>query len=334
MAPHGNARASTYARPRRAVPALAAVLVAVGVVVAGVAVLRPRSAPAPVGAKRAAAPTRQLIDALGVLRRHQTRADLLIERPTGAGGLLPGYFGFARSAACRGPNPPVLLCSVRLDKPLIRSVSVRAYRVGIFPANSTESPRRLSSPGVGVVMALHGPGIYYADSGPRLTSVATLRRQGLIVSAYVASGVDRGVVLVPDGVARVALGSFRLVDPWRRPEGGSHRRHERDGERQRRTLPARRPHREGAGNHPERSASTAVLLAGLRPRLPDRFCGVRAARSRADDLVRRARPRRARHHHPLPALRWYPTPGSRVCWRSALRAAPVVVRAPPVRYTF
>ena len=106
---------------------------------------------------------------------------------------------------------------MRLDKPLIRSVTAGAYRVGLFPANSTESPR-LVQPREGVVMALHGPGIYYADSGPRLTSVATLRSQGLLVSAYVASGVDRGVVLVPDGVARVALGSFRLVDPWRSPE--------------------------------------------------------------------------------------------------------------------
>ena len=70
---HGAARQRTRRRmAARALPALAAVLVALGVVVAAVAVLRPRSAPAPVGAKRAAAPTRQLIDALGVLRRHQT----------------------------------------------------------------------------------------------------------------------------------------------------------------------------------------------------------------------------------------------------------------------
>lgn len=199
-------------------PALAAALVAVGVVLAGVAVLRPRPAAKPAGASGSfAAARKQLIGALGVLRTPQTNADRLSARPTGVGGLLPGFFRFPTSTVCQDPNRPVLLCSMRLDESLIRSVRVGAYRVGLFPATSTASAV-VVQPREGVVMSLHGPGIYNANSGPRLTDLATIRRQGLLVSAYAAAGLDRGVVLVPDGIARVALGSFRLVKPWRPPE--------------------------------------------------------------------------------------------------------------------
>ena len=207
--PHARGWARTVSR----LPAVVAALVATGVAVTGVIVLHPRHTAnrGDVGAPAAA--RRQLIEAFGVLRRPPTRADLMAERTPGTGGLLPGYLGFPKSRACGGPNAPVLLCSVTLQRSLLRSVRVRGYRVGIFPASATPSAAPVQ-PSEGVVMAFRGPGIYYADSGPRLTSVATLRRQGLVVSAYVSGGVNRGAILVPDGVARVTLGSFRLAAPW------------------------------------------------------------------------------------------------------------------------
>ena len=40
-----------------------------------------------------------------------------------------------------------------------------------------------------------------------------LRSHGLLLSDYVASGIDRGVMLVPDGVAELTLGHFQLLAP-------------------------------------------------------------------------------------------------------------------------
>ncbi len=41
-----------------------------------------------------------------------------------------------------------------------------------------------------------------------------LRTHGLLLSNYAASGVDRGVMLVPDGVASIKLDHFRLLAPY------------------------------------------------------------------------------------------------------------------------
>lgn len=157
---------------------------------------------------------RQLIETLGVLRRPQTRADRYSARPRGEGGLLPSVFRLWTSKACRGAKRSRGPCALQLDTQLIRTVSVpgSGYEVGIFPATA-RPPTTFSQLGEGVVISLRGPGIYLADSGPNPTSVDVLRTDGLLLSAYVADGVNRGVMLVPDGVANVALGGFRLTDP-------------------------------------------------------------------------------------------------------------------------
>jgi hypothetical protein len=105
-----------------------------------------------------------------------------------------------------------VLCTLKLDKPLIRTVRAgRGYQVAIFPTTtrSTAAVQR----GEGVVITLRGPRIYLADSGPKPTSVQALRAQGLLLSAYVNSGINRGVILVPDGVSKVTLANFRLLAP-------------------------------------------------------------------------------------------------------------------------
>lgn len=62
------------------------------------------------------------------------------------------------------------------------------------------------------MLALRGPGLYIITSMTP-TSVQELRNHGLLLSGYVASGVDRGVLLVPDGVAQITLDHFRLLAP-------------------------------------------------------------------------------------------------------------------------
>jgi hypothetical protein len=58
------------------------------------------------------------------------------------------------------------------------------------------------------VIALRGPGLYIITSTTP-TSVQALRSHGLLLSDYAASGIDRGVMLVPDGVAQLTLDHFR-----------------------------------------------------------------------------------------------------------------------------
>jgi hypothetical protein len=70
----------------------------------------------------------------------------------------------------------------------------------------------------GLAVTLRGPGVDYLAAGPwRDTTtippgLSQLRPQGLMLSAYVSDGVNRGVIVVPDGVARVTIGPVRLVD--------------------------------------------------------------------------------------------------------------------------
>jgi len=101
---------------------------------------------------------------------------------------------------------------LRLDKPLVRAVRLGdGYRAAIFPTKierSTPQEQR----GEGVVIALRGPGLYIITSMTP-TSTQALRNYGLLLSGYVASGVDRGVMLVPDGVAQITLDHFRLLAP-------------------------------------------------------------------------------------------------------------------------
>jgi hypothetical protein len=194
-------------RLTRSWPVAISTVVAVVVVVAAVAVLSHRHAPSTPPRPAPAAPAvsaGRLTSILGVLRRPQTQAD----RQT----WVPGFFDTFASSRCRAANTP-LQCSLRLDRPLIRQVVVpgMGYRVGLLPYSSAG---RIA----GVAITLHGPGVYDLAAGPWTDSttfppgLSALRTRGLLLSAYVSNGVNRGAIVVPDGVARVVLGPVHLLD--------------------------------------------------------------------------------------------------------------------------
>lgn len=165
------------------------------------------------GSSPLASSRHQLVETLGVLRRPQTKTDLLATQSGGGGGDLPGIFWVRSAGACRGRTSSLLPCTVRLDTPLVRAVTLgHGYRAAIFPAKIERASTR-AAPGEGVVIAMRGPGLYIITSMTP-TSTQALRDHGLLLSDYVASGIDRGVMLVPDGVARVTLDDFRLLAPY------------------------------------------------------------------------------------------------------------------------
>lgn len=206
------------ARRRIPRPNVGGVMVAVSVVAAlaiavlAITTLSHRHPGMVVGRSSVSSSRQQLLRTLGVLRRPQTKTDLMATRPGGEGGELPGIFRMAAAGVCRGMNSSLLPCTVRLDTPLVRAVKVGdGYRAAIFPAKIERSTARAQR-GEGVVIALRGPGLYIITSMTP-TSLQALRDHGLLLSDYVASGVDRGVMLVPDGVAQVTLDRFRLLAP-------------------------------------------------------------------------------------------------------------------------
>jgi hypothetical protein len=211
---------SRQPRARRRIPLLkiggvmvaVSVVVALGVVVVAITALSHRHRTTVAGGSPVASSRRQLLQILGVLRRPQTRTDLLATRPGGDGGELPGIFRVPHSRRLCQSGTSALPCTVRLDTRLVRSVNVGdGYRAAVFPTTVERStPQALA--GEGVVLALRGPGLYIITSMTP-TSVPVLRDHGLLLSDYVASGVDRGVMLVPDGVALLALDHFRLLAP-------------------------------------------------------------------------------------------------------------------------
>ena len=204
------------ARRRIPLPNIGGVMVAVSVVavlaiaVLAITALGHRHPGTATGSPPVSSSRQELLRTLGVLRRPQTKTDLLAARPSGE---LPGIFRVARiRGACRGTHSSLLPCTVRLDKPLVRAVKIGdGYSAAIFPAKIERSTARAQR-GEGVVIALRGPGLYIITSMAP-TSLQALRAHGLLLSAYVASGVDRGVMLVPDGVAQITLDHFRLLAP-------------------------------------------------------------------------------------------------------------------------
>lgn len=215
------ARRPGLARRRRAIAASLPMLLAIAVATAVVAVAltafhqrHPATGPA-VGASGGSSSRAQLIHILGVLRRAQTKADLYARLPgqprAGLDQQLPGFLR-PSTAECDGRNRSLPTCALSVDKPLIRTVSSAAtgYKVGILPVARQQASASADRT-EGLVITLRGPGIYLADSGPNPTSVAALRRQGLLLSAYAAHGVNRGAIVVPDRVAKVELGEFRLL---------------------------------------------------------------------------------------------------------------------------
>lgn len=190
-------------------PVAISTAIAVGVVVVAVAVLshrHPSSAP-PSSAPASSSPAvsaKPLTGMLGVLRRPQTEAD----RQT----WVPGFFKTFASPGCRAAGTPSQ-CTLRVDRPLIREVALlgTGYRVGLIPYTSRGKI-------AGAAVTLRGPGINYLAAGPWMDSttfppgLSGLRTHGLLLPAYIAPGINRGVIVVPDGVARVVLGPIHLLD--------------------------------------------------------------------------------------------------------------------------
>ncbi len=215
--------AARWPRGRRRLKAITASLpvllsIVVAVLVAAIALTAFVHGHAPSsgeGSGSASSSRQELIQTLGVLRRPQAKSDL--EAP------LPLFFKFSARLGRRDLHHPTVIGLLdtfdkpEVDKPLLRKVRIAPLGivVGIVPATSrpsAASARRLE----GLAIALQGPGIGLPtgsedDTGPRLTSVAVLRSQGLPLFTYARNGVNSGVVVVPDGVARVALGPFRLI---------------------------------------------------------------------------------------------------------------------------
>jgi hypothetical protein len=234
----------------------------------------------------------ELIQSLGVLRRPQTRADLRAMRLRGQGGALPDMLRVL-SRACGAGNPSVSpWCSLELEKPFVRTVRAGGgYEVAIFPT-AVERSTSLAPRGEAVMVSLRGPAILFTSSG-RPRSTGAFRAAGILLSAYVDSGVNRGVILVPDGVTRVTLGSFHLIDQSTRAPVGTTSLTVKDNvglfqlngiTEQDLQLGPR--------------CSRPLLLPGIWLWLPDHVRDLRHTDHSADDLVQRRRQGDQTHQDP------------------------------------
>jgi hypothetical protein len=197
---------------------LAAALVAVSIVIgaAAIVVIGARRSvpisPAAVGSVRAS--RQQLIRLLGVLRRPQTSADL---DPT----FVPGFFAIAQSV---NPfiRPPgglerrmAQLGNPELDRSLVRVITIPGWNAKVALTPATWQPSRASdqrSEGLDLELQVGASGL--TGTGPRPTSVADVQAHGLAISnAVPVNGSAEGVIVVPDGVAKVTLTPIRLISP-------------------------------------------------------------------------------------------------------------------------
>ena len=177
------------------------VAIAVAVIIAAFALtlVHRGSESSPTTANSSVSATRQqLVQMLGVLRRRQTKADL---DPEVAPGLLH------------------TTGDIKLDRALVRVVVIPAWhaKVGIEPATWQPSPSsRRRSEGLDLTMWIGSkptiPPSSGIDTGPRPTSVDTIRADGLTLADNVrGENLMDGVMLVPDGVARITLRPIRLT---------------------------------------------------------------------------------------------------------------------------
>ena len=195
-------------RRRRSSPVLSvgalvtAASVAIVVVIAiGSLVLlrRDNSAPRHAATGRSVGASREaLIQTLGVLRRPQTRVD--------RSAVSAWPYGRHLSARACLSNANGLPC---VDRPLVRKVRVPPLGNQItFLPFASRSSHQFPEGGEGLMIAVHGPHIGYEGGGP--VDPSTLKTHGLQLFANVGYGLNRGVIVVPDGVAKVKLRAFRI----------------------------------------------------------------------------------------------------------------------------
>jgi hypothetical protein len=214
----GRRRRGPLSRGMSAVPALVVVLVALAIAAGAMLALRHHSsggastgptstaadAPPPVGAAR-----KQLRSQLGVLRTGASQAPRAI---------IPTIF---RPIPHR-PKGSYNFDHTRLDRPLVRSVRLGRYEVGVLP--TTWRPPGRSERSEGLIASFYGPGVdqlpprlQRRDPIPQISSAippaapSVIARHGLIVTSEVAPGVDRGAMIVPDGVAAIRLSAVRIT---------------------------------------------------------------------------------------------------------------------------
>jgi hypothetical protein len=111
-------------------------------------------------------------------------------------------------AACRGAHP-LAVCTLRAEGSQVRSVSAGdGYTATITPTAVTQTTR-LARRGQAVVLSLQGPKRgSLQTSNP--ASLPMIRHRGLLISTFERFGDNRGVILVPNGVAHVTLADLRV----------------------------------------------------------------------------------------------------------------------------
>jgi hypothetical protein len=200
--------------------ALPVIGVLVVLAVAGVALTTVKHGHTPTGAATnsvQSSPSRQeLIRLLGVLRRPQTSRDFEAD-------LVPIFFALEGTLK-PSRHPTGLDRSLapyhdsRLDRPLARIVDIPAWsaKVQLAPFSwqpSPASPQRSE----GLAIGLGGPGPASGVTGSTVlpATVATIRDHGFALMASVSVGccTTQGVIVVPDGVARLTLGPLHLISP-------------------------------------------------------------------------------------------------------------------------
>jgi hypothetical protein len=178
----------------------------------------PRSTPLP----SAATARRELLAELAVLRTghpaHLRRQDL------------PYYLRPLPRSAPKGAYQPG---QGRLDRPLLRTLRIGGYQVGLLPITWRPTPHSKRTEGLaltlrapattGIASHIPQPTENGIDTHSRylftLPAPATIRTRGMTLSAprtarirkMVADGITEVLVVVPDGVTSVRLSSFALA---------------------------------------------------------------------------------------------------------------------------
>lgn len=242
-------------------------LIALAIAIIAVTTLTHGGAPTTTANHPAGSSRQALIQTLGVLRTPQTGADIAALRSAS----LSGFLRPIATGACRPRGAPPMLRQARSIAGPNRAHSRPGLSGRLLPVQLTADelfPGRRRGDDDHIARAE----IRLTGGGP--ASVGELRFDGLVLSANVGDGTNRGVAIVPDGVGKVTIGAFRLLDQPAR-QGEDHRQQELAGPRQRRPVPAQLPH--GGEPAPRLGRSRAVLLDERRARLQSELRNLRAS---------------------------------------------------------
>jgi hypothetical protein len=217
-APAAGSRSRSRRRARvaaSALPVVLGVLAAVVIAVIAIGAFRHGHGSAhPAGPKHAMSPRAELIHAIAALREPQISAD---QDPG-----LHRFLQIGPPAAYVRTHPQARkelshLGYPRPDRGLLRVVTVPSLQAHVLIDPTTyqpspASPRRTE----GINLVAQGPGSFgITGTGPRPRTVGSFLMHGLSIFGG-GSKTNPGVLLVPDGVARVTLGPARPL-PFQTP---------------------------------------------------------------------------------------------------------------------